>query len=141
LSGWCSLNLAHRIIASRLAPARARAIGWNGAGGCVIRSQERQVNFSRTVWITFQRRGTTSSVSVMSSPSFASLPPQQGHAVGLGTTTRSRGRWAGSGARTGERRGKRRTSVPLGSTWFAAASTMQASSVAVASSSSSCSSS
>ena len=31
----------------------ARAIGWNGAGGWVIVSQARQVNFSRTVWITF----------------------------------------------------------------------------------------
>ena len=36
-----------------------------------MRSQSRQVNFSLTVWITFQLRGTTSSVSVTSSPSLA----------------------------------------------------------------------
>src|SRR5918911_1356390 len=54
---------------------------WNGAGGWVIASQRRQVNFSRTVWITFHCRGTTSSVSVMSSPSLASLPPQHGQAL------------------------------------------------------------
>ena len=51
---------------------------WNGAGGWVIFSHDRQVNFSRTVWITFHCRGTTSSVSVMSSPSLTSLPPQHG---------------------------------------------------------------
>ena len=54
---------------------------WNGAGGWVIFSHDRQVNFSRTVWITFHCRGTTSRVSVMVSPSLASLPPQQGQAV------------------------------------------------------------
>ena len=41
----------------------------------------------------------------MSSPSLDSLPPQQGQAVGDGRTTRSRGRWAGRGARTGWPRG------------------------------------
>src|SRR5688500_14779625 len=56
---------------SRLGPAQPRGVGWKGAGGWVIRSQSRQVNFSRTVWITFHWRGTTSSVSVTSSPSFA----------------------------------------------------------------------
>ena len=61
----------------------------------MIFSHARQVNFSRTVWITFHCRGTTSSVSVMSSPSLASLPPQHGQAVGPGITTRSRGRCAG----------------------------------------------
>jgi hypothetical protein len=50
----------------------------------------RQLNFSRTVWITFHCRGTTSSVSVTSSPSFTSLPPQAGQAHGAGMTTRSR---------------------------------------------------
>jgi hypothetical protein len=45
---------------------------WNGAGGWVIFSQARHVNFSRTVWITFHCRGTTSKVSVMSSPILAS---------------------------------------------------------------------
>ena len=65
---------------------------WNGAGGCVIFSHDRQVNFSRTVWITFHWRGTTSRVSVTSSPSLTSLPPQQGQEGGAGTTTRSRRR-------------------------------------------------
>lgn len=37
----------------------------------MIFSHSRQVNFSRTVWITFHERGTTSSVSVVSSPSIA----------------------------------------------------------------------
>ena len=40
-------------------------MAWNGAGGWVIFSHDRQVNFSRTVWITFHCRGTTSSVSVI----------------------------------------------------------------------------
>ena len=47
-------------------------------------SQARQLNFSRTVWITFQRRGVISSVSVTSSPSFDSFEdPQQGQLVGV----------------------------------------------------------
>jgi hypothetical protein len=78
----------------------------------VIFSQDRQVNFSRTVWIIFHWRGTISNVSVMSSPSFASRPPQTGQAQGAGMTTRSRGRWAGKGARTGRRRVKLFTAVP-----------------------------
>jgi hypothetical protein len=49
-------------------------MGWNGAGGWAIFSHDRQLNFSRTVWITFHCRGITSSVSVMSSPSLTSLP-------------------------------------------------------------------
>ena len=72
-----------RDIASRLGPARPRGIGWNGAGGCVIVSQSRQEKRSRTVWITFHVRGTISSVSVTSSPSFDSLAePQHGQADG-----------------------------------------------------------
>ena len=113
-SGRCWPNLASMIIASRFGPARPRAIGWNGAGGCVIVSQERQENFSRTVCTTFQRRGMTSRVSVMVSPSLANLPPQHGQVLGPGSTTRSRGRWSGSGPRTGLRRVKGRTGV-LGS--------------------------
>lgn len=55
----------------------------------VIFSHSRQENFSRTVWITFHWRGITSSVSVMSSPSFASLAePQHGQFVGAAMTTR-----------------------------------------------------
>src|SRR5580704_14090732 len=52
--------------------AQPRATTWNGAGGWPMLSQARQVNFSRTVWITFHCRGTTSSVSVTSSPILAS---------------------------------------------------------------------
>src|SRR5215203_4659478 len=92
-------------MASRFGPARPRATGWKGAGGWVTVSQERHENRSRAVWITFHLMGSTSSVSVMSSPSLDSLPPQHGHAVGPGMTTRSRGRWAGRGARTGWPRG------------------------------------
>ncbi len=48
-------------------------------GGWVIFSQLRHENRSRTVWITFHWRGITSSVSVMSSPSFDSFAePQHG---------------------------------------------------------------
>ena len=62
---------------ARRRPSRA-AMTWKGAGGWVIFSQSRQVNFSRTVWITFHCRGITSSVSVTSSPSLASrCRPQQ----------------------------------------------------------------
>ena len=61
-------------MASRFGPAKPRGVTWKGAGGWLIVSQARQENFSRTVWITFQRRGTTSRVSVTSSPSFDSLP-------------------------------------------------------------------
>src|ERR1700686_4091726 len=64
---------------------------WNGAGDWVISSHDRQVNFSRTVWITFHCRGTTSRVSVIVSPSLANLPPQHGQAAGPGITTRWRG--------------------------------------------------
>ena len=66
----------------------------------MIASQARQAKRSRTVWITLNWRGITSSVSVTSSPSLDSLPWQQGQAAGPGITTRSRGRWAGNGARS-----------------------------------------
>jgi hypothetical protein len=47
-----------------------------------IFSQSRQLNFSRTCWITFQDFGMTSSVSVMSSPNLDSrAPPQQAQAA------------------------------------------------------------
>src|SRR5204863_9075323 len=86
-------------------------MAWNGAGGWVILSHDRQVNFSRTVWITFHCRGTTSKVSVMSSPSLASLPPQVGQAQGAGITTRSRGSCAGRSVRTGLLREKLGTAL------------------------------
>ena len=57
----------------QIRPGTAARVGWNGAGGWVIVSQARHENFSRTVWITFQWRGITSSVSVISSPSLASF--------------------------------------------------------------------
>ena len=100
VSGRCVANLSQTIIASRPGPARPRAMAWCGAGGCVMASQARQLNFSRTVCTTFHCLGTTSSVSVTSSPSLTrSPPPQQEQASGEGSTTRSRGRSAGSGAR------------------------------------------
>ena len=56
-------------------------------------SQSRQLNFSRTVSITFHDRGIDSSVDVTSSPSLRRrVPPQHAHAVGGSITTRSRGR-------------------------------------------------
>ena len=80
-------------MASRFGPAKPRGVTWNGAGGCVIFSHSRHENFSRTVWITFHCRGITSSVSVMSSPSFDSFAePQQGQLSGAAMTMRSRGR-------------------------------------------------
>ena len=77
------LGEQHHRQQARPGHARARS-AWKGAGGWVIVSQARQVNFSRTFWITFHWRGTTSSVSVTSSPIFASLPPQHGQAQGAG---------------------------------------------------------
>jgi hypothetical protein len=70
LSGRCAPYLPNSTSASSCGPARPRAIGCDGAGGCVIDSQVRHVHFSRTVSITFHCAGTRSSVSVMSSPSF-----------------------------------------------------------------------
>ena len=39
-------------------------MAWKGAGGWLIFSQARQVNFSRTVWITFHWRGTLAGLPV-----------------------------------------------------------------------------
>jgi hypothetical protein len=47
-------------------------------------SHDRQENFSRTCWITFHRRGTSSNVSVTSSPILCKVPPQHGQAEGAG---------------------------------------------------------
>ena len=91
--------------------------------------------------MTFHCRGITSSVSVTSSPSLRKIPPQHGQAAGPGRTTRSRGRCAGNGARTGLRRVKPRTTVSSWAALEAAISAAISSSAAVASSSSSCSSS
>ena len=82
-SGWCWPNFSNSTIASRLGPAQARGMVWNGAGGWVIVSQARQENVSRTVWITFHWRGMLSSVSVIVSPSLQSLVrPAAGAAAG-----------------------------------------------------------
>ena len=76
-------NLSNRIVASSVGPMRPRGVAWNGAGGWLIFSQSRQVNFSRTVSTNLNRRGISSSVLVTSSPILASRePPQQAHAFG-----------------------------------------------------------
>ena len=63
-------------------PASRRSHG-TGAGAWLIFSQSRQVNFSRTVSITFHCRGINSKVLVTSSPILRSrLPPQQPQAAG-----------------------------------------------------------
>jgi hypothetical protein len=122
-------------VASRFGPAKPRGVTWKGAGGCVIVSQSRQLKRSRTVSITFQRRGITSSVSVTSSPSLDSLvDPQQGQACGAAMTTRSRGRCAGNGRREGRLRSNAATAS------VDAARAASSSSLAAASSSSSLSS-
>src|SRR5471030_2963131 len=97
-------------MAKRFGPAKPRGVTWNGAGGWVIFSHCRHENFSRTVWITFQDLGMTSSVSVMSSPSFDSLAdPQHGQLCGAAIITRSRGRWSGKGLREDRLRWNERT--------------------------------
>ena len=106
---------------------------WKGAGGSLIFSQSRQLNFSRTVCFTNHWRGTTSRVSVTASPTFDSLvPPQQGQEVGAGITTRCRGRCSGSGRRAGFWRMWPATGVPA---LAVSASATISSSAAVASSS------
>lgn len=52
----------------KFGPAHPRGVEWKGAGGLLIFSQARHVNFSRMVWINVHCWGMTSSVSVMSSP-------------------------------------------------------------------------
>jgi len=70
-------------MASGLGPAQPRGVTRNGAGGSLIRSQSQHVIFSRTCWVTFHRRGITSSVSVIVSPSFLRCTlPQHAQAVG-----------------------------------------------------------
>ncbi len=124
-------------MASRFGPAHPRGVAWKGAGDWLIFSQSRQVNFSRTVWITFHWRGITSSVSVTSSPIFAiRAEPQQVQLAGASMMTRSRAKCSGKGLRAGRRRSKAETFV----TFAATRSAMISSSVASASSSSSCNS-
>ncbi len=110
LSGICIPNLSNRIVASNCAPMKPRGVAWNGAGGWLIFSQSRQVNFSRTVSMTLKRRGISSSVLVTSSPIFANRdPPQQAQLVGASMTTRSCSMSSGQGLRTGRLRVKART--------------------------------
>ena len=100
-------------------------------------SQSRQLNFSRTCWITFHCRGIDSSVSVTVSPNLLSrAPPQQGQLVGPGTITRSRGRCSGKGWREGRLRVTAATLCVLAAAISAAISSC----VAVLSSSSNCNS-
>src|ERR1700746_404903 len=88
-------------------------MAWNGAGGWLIFSQTPQVNFSRTVSITFHWRGTASRVSGPSPPILPSRSePQQVQVFGAATTTRSRGRSAGNGLRLCLRRVNERHVVP-----------------------------
>jgi hypothetical protein len=58
-SGWCWANFSNRIIAKKFGTAKPHGVTWKAAGGCAIFSQTRQVNLSRTVWITFHWRGIT----------------------------------------------------------------------------------
>lgn len=107
------------------------------APGRVIASQSRQLNFSRTVSMTLNRRGISSSVAVTSSPSLDSLlPPQHGQFVGAAIITRSRSMLSGNGLRIGRRRWGERAPCVFVAAFAAAIS----SSVAAASSSSSSSS-
>src|SRR3974390_1438445 len=100
------------IIASRLGPAHPLATAWNGAGAWLIFSQSRQLNFSRTVSITFHWRGEHSSVRVTSSPSLRRrLLPQHSQACGGSITTRSRGRCSGNVWRSARLRVNPRTVV------------------------------
>ena len=120
-------NLSNRIVASNCGPMKPRGVAWNGAGGWLIFSQSRQVNFSRTVSISLNRRGISSSVSVTSSPSFARRdPPQHAQLVGASMTTRSRSMSSGHGLRTGRLRVKARTA------WVFAAAVPAASSSSLA---------
>ena len=95
-------------MAKRLGPAQPRAVTWKGAGGWVTVWQSRQLNRSRTVAITFHWRGTTSSVSVTSSPSLESRPPPRAKGRRLGRRSPpalaagARGRADARGAPAGE---------------------------------------
>jgi hypothetical protein len=97
----------------------------------VIAPHRRQENLSRTVWITFHWRGTTSSVSVTSSPSFESfVDPQQRQLCGAATTIRSSSKCSGKGFRAGRLRSKDLTVVE-GAERSAANSSSVASAVSV----------
>jgi hypothetical protein len=70
------------------------------AGICVIVSHARQLIRGRTWTTTLKCEGTYSSTSRSSSPSrLRRALPQAGHTQAASCTTRSRGRWAGSGWR------------------------------------------
>jgi hypothetical protein len=58
---------------------KPRGVAWNGAGGWLIVWHARHENFSRTVSITFRRRGTSSNVSVTSPGDRASRSARAGH--------------------------------------------------------------
>jgi|UPI000484B179 hypothetical protein len=77
--------------ASRPGPAMLRGIGREGAGVWVIFSHRRQDFFGRAVSITFSRALISSRISLMSSPTSRSSPPQSGQASPGSSTMRSRG--------------------------------------------------
>jgi hypothetical protein len=70
LTGWWLAYFSTSIIASRLGPAKPRAMAWNGAGGCVIVSQERR----GVSWVAW------SAVIPRPIPALAACEP--GHVVG-----------------------------------------------------------
>ena len=79
-------------------PARPRAIGMRRRRRLGDRLAAPAARTSRArAGSPSTARGTSSSVSVTSSPSLCSAPPQHGQADGAGWTTRSRGRCSGSG--------------------------------------------
>lgn len=124
-------NLLNTIVARSCGPMKPRGVAWNGAGGWVIVSQSRQMNFSRTVSMTLKLRGISSSVRVTSSPSLDSRDePQHGQLAGASITTRSRGMLSGQGLRTGRLRLNDRAVAMFA----AACSAASSSSVAAASS-------
>ena len=93
LYGALPQNFSNSTVANRLGPAKPRGLTWKGAGGCEI----------------------TSSVTVMSSPSFDSfVDPQQGQFFGAAMTTRSCGKCSGNGSRDGS---LRPTNEPSASGW------------------------
>ena len=132
-SGWCWPNFSNSRVARRFGPAQLRGVVWNGAGSWLIVSQSRHETLLRTVWMIFHRVVMRSAISVMLSLGLHSrVKPQHGHTVGVGITTRSRGRCAGNGLRAGVLRVM--LAAPVAS---AARSTARSSSSTIASTSSS----
>ena len=78
------------------------SIGSDGIGGSTMVWQFRQLIFGRAWTMTLKCEGTYSSTSRSSVPiSVRLVPPQAGQTQFGSCSTRSRGRWSGSGRRTG----------------------------------------